>query len=134
MLSEWKKEWKEFQEAAPGRRFQQRYRDRRQETRPWVRVATVVLGAALVIVGAIMLVVPGPGLLAVGLGGGLIAREFRWAAVGLDWAEVLLRWLLREAWRFWKSASLGTRSLVVFAGVAVAAGAAYLTWTWLFRP
>jgi hypothetical protein len=133
VFREWKKDWKAFQKAPPGERFRRSYRDHKTESRLWARVATVALGLGLIVVGAIMLVIPGPGLLAVGLGGALIAREFRWAATALDWAEVTLRKGFRLGMRFWKSASVAVRSVVVVIGAAVAAGAAYVAWTWLIR-
>ena len=133
VLQRLKREWETFSEAPPGRRFQQRYQDRKGKTGGRSRFVTIALGLLLIVAGAIMLVIPGPGILVVGFGGALIAQEFRWAAVGLDWAELLLRWLLREARTSWKSASLATRGLVVVAAVTLAAGAAYLAWTLLIR-
>jgi hypothetical protein len=93
----------------------------------------VALGLALIVGGAILLVIPGPGLLVIAFGGALIAREFRWAAVALDWTEVELRKVARWARKFWKSASIAVKGLVVLGAACAAAGAAYLAWTWLFR-
>ncbi len=49
-----------------------------------------MVGLAVVAAGAAMLVLPGPGLLALALGFYLLALEF-------DWAERLLRWALNHA-------------------------------------
>jgi hypothetical protein len=133
VFKKWKKEWKTFQEAPAGERFQRRYRDRKQGGSAWVRIATIGLGLVLIVGGAILLVIPGPGLLVIAFGGALIAQEFRWAAAALDWTEVALRKGARRARRFWKSASIAVKGLVVAFAAGVAAGAAYLAWTWLFR-
>ena len=133
MSSRWGRDWKAFRDAPPGERFRRRHGNRKSAGPPLARILTVVLGLALVVGGAILLVIPGPGVLVIGFGGALIAQEFRWAAVALDWIEVQLRKALRFSRRFWKSASVAVRGLVVAAGVCVAAGAAYLAWTWLIR-
>ena len=99
----------------------------------WTRIASVVVGLVLVVGGAILLVIPGPGLLVIAFGGALIGQEFRWAAVALDWTEVALRKAARFGVRFWKSASVAVRAAVVSAAAIVAAGAGYLAWTWLLR-
>jgi uncharacterized protein (TIGR02611 family) len=45
-----------------------------------VRGLIVLAGFALLLVGALLLVLPGPGLLVIAAGLGLLAMEFRWAA------------------------------------------------------
>ena len=98
-----------------------------------MRVVSVVLGLVLVVGGAILLVIPGPGLLVIAFGGALIGQEFRWAAVALDWTEVGLRKAAHFGVRFWNSASIAVRALVVSVAGGLAAGAGYLAWTWLLR-
>ena len=133
MLEKWKRAWKAFEKAPSGQRFIRRYEARKRGGKAWTRVASVLLGLVLVVGGAILLVIPGPGLLVIAFGGALIGQEFRWAAVALDWTEVTLRKAVRFAVRFWKAASLAVRAAVVSAATLVAAGAAYLAWTWLLR-
>jgi uncharacterized protein (TIGR02611 family) len=54
--------------------------------RPFVvRVLIVVAGFLLLAAGALLLVLPGPGLLVIAAGLGLLALEFRWAASLRDW-------------------------------------------------
>lgn len=43
------------------------------------RVIVAVIGGTLVAIGAVLLVVPGPGLLAISVGLGVLALEFAWA-------------------------------------------------------
>jgi putative transmembrane protein PGPGW len=45
-----------------------------------VRVLIVLGGFALVALGALLLVLPGPGLLLIAAGLGMLSLEFRWAA------------------------------------------------------
>ncbi len=54
-------------------------------TRPWRalpvwlrRVVVAIVGGALVLVGVALLVLPGPGLVVIGLGVGVLAMEFAW--------------------------------------------------------
>ena len=133
MIKEWKKDWKAFEKAPPGQRFTRRYQARKTSGRPGSRIVTVIVGLILIVGGAILLVIPGPGLLVIAFGGALIGQEFRWAAVALDWAEVTLRKAVRFGLRFWKAASVAVRAAVVSAATLVAAGAGYLAWTWLLR-
>lgn len=53
-------------------------------------VATTVTGAVLLVAGLVMLVTPGPGLLAVAAGLAVLAREFAWARRLLDRVRVRL--------------------------------------------
>jgi uncharacterized protein (TIGR02611 family) len=56
--------------------------------RPLVHRALIVVGGfALVAAGALLLVLPGPGLLLIAAGLGMLSLEFRWAA-RLRWAVV----------------------------------------------
>ncbi len=63
------------------------------------RVFLIIAGFTLLLVGGIMLVTPGPGLLVIFLGLGLLAAEF-------VWARRLVDRLKREGGR-WKDAVLG---------------------------
>ncbi len=54
------------------------------------RGAVILAGFSLLIAGAILLVLPGPGLLVVALGLAILAREFWWARRLLDRARVVL--------------------------------------------
>jgi len=45
----------------------------------WTRVAAVAAGLALIVAGIPMLVLPGPGVVAILLGLSVLAGQFRWA-------------------------------------------------------
>jgi uncharacterized protein (TIGR02611 family) len=48
------------------------------------RVAVTVVGAALVLAGLAMLVLPGPGIIVVVIGFAVLGTEYAWAAAMLD--------------------------------------------------
>ena len=83
--------WDRFVHSRPGRRFQGRYRRKRQaKGSVWKRGALVCMGIALALAGMFFMAVPGPGIpiLAIGLAliaGGLDSRPWTslLAATGL---------------------------------------------------
>lgn len=80
--------WRELRRGEPGQRFQERYhRNRGADTGAgrWLRLGA---GAVLLVLGLLMLVTPGPGLVALAVGAALLAGEFRAIARFLDWAEL----------------------------------------------
>ena len=95
--------WKDLKQSRPGQRFQDLHHRRQAERNHWQTPLFVALGLALVIAGAIMLVIPGPGLLAIGVGLAIFARESSWMAKGLDAAEVAARPFVLKALERWKS-------------------------------
>jgi hypothetical protein len=88
-----------FWRNIPGERFQHRYWRHRGVNgvqRPMLaRVASLTLGAVLAVLGALMLVLPGPGILALAAAGALFASESLRIARALDWIELRVR----AAWR-----------------------------------
>ena len=87
-----KQHWREFKSDPPGSRFTRRYERHRRNHRGLLQSVLTIAGAMLAIVaGLIMLVLPGPGLLALLFAAGLIAEESLFAARWLDRAELWLR-------------------------------------------
>ncbi len=91
-----------------------------------VRLAVTAVGLAVIAIGIVLLPLPGPGWLIIFAGLGILATEYAWAGwllrhtrryVG-EWT----RWVLRQPWI--------VRALVGLAGMAVVAGALWLSW-WL---
>ncbi len=128
-----RKHWREFQEDEPGRRFRDRY-DRNQEKDRGRfdvgRLVNLTVGPVLVIVSVFFGWAPGPGMLTLFIGLGMVANEFRPAARFLDWGEVEVRRLWRVAEAVWSASSPGERGLIVLAltacVVAVVYGVYYL--------
>ncbi len=54
-------------------------KERHRERSALYRIALAVLGLAVVLAGIAMLVLPGPGLLAIAVGLSMLALEFAWA-------------------------------------------------------
>jgi len=77
--------WRAFRDAPAGTRFQRRYRRRLEHPSGWLRKVLVMLAAAgLVVLGLAMLVLPGPGLLALLVAAAPIAEESLLVARLLD--------------------------------------------------
>lgn len=86
-----------------------------------VRIVRIVAGVIVLIIGLALLVAPGPGLLAIALGLGLLAQDVPFAAKLLD--RVKARLPQDE------DGKLPTSTIVMMVVVGVAAGAASLWWT-----
>ena len=100
-----RKQWRHFKAMPSGRRFQTRYRMRGSDSGGVTRkVLMCGLGGLVVLAGVIMLVLPGPGMLAILVGATVIAEESLFAARVLDridlWATgVYTRWRARRTLR-----------------------------------
>ena len=93
MLAQWRKEWHWLRRQPPGERFQAFHQSRRE--RGQVGVATAVVASVLLLAGAVMLVIPGPGLLVMALACTLLAGQSPTLARRLDRLELRLRGLHR---------------------------------------
>jgi uncharacterized protein (TIGR02611 family) len=105
------------------------YRTRVRSTRAGrltLQVATAVVGAAVVIVGIILIPFPGPGWLIVLTGLAILAIEF-------VWAQRLLAFTRRQLQRWWQwvlRQNAFVRTLVALSGMAFVTGVVLLT-LWL---
>lgn len=64
-------------------------------------VVVSLIGGVLIIAGIVMLVTPGPGLLAIAAGLAVLAREFAWAHRVLEWVRSKMPWGdRRRSYRF----------------------------------
>ncbi|MGH8173247.1 MAG: PGPGW domain-containing protein [Rhodanobacteraceae bacterium] len=79
-----RKQWRVFRADPAGERFQRRYRRNKARAGLVRKFAIIGGGLALVVIGIALLVLPGPGLLLMLLGAGLIAEESQVAARLLD--------------------------------------------------
>jgi hypothetical protein len=96
-----KEEFAKLTASESGHRFRDRYRRTAGERHSLKRVVLIGFGVGLCIAGVLMLVFPGPGLVAILLGLGIMAGEVLLVARLLDWAEergrtvvapLLVRW------------------------------------------
>ncbi|MEO8889738.1 MAG: TIGR02611 family protein [Jatrophihabitantaceae bacterium] len=92
----------------------------------WVawRIAVTLAGAAVIVVGIVLLPLPGPGWLIIFAGLGILASEYAWARRLLHWMRAhVARWT-----RWAGGQSVLVRTLAGLAGLAVIAGVLYRSW------
>lgn len=88
------------------------------------RIVVSVLGLAIIVVGIILLPLPGPGWLIIFAGLGVLATEFSWAARLLRYARDQVR-----RWTDWvQHRSRPVQALIAFAFLVFAAGLGYAAW------
>ncbi|CAA9280312.1 MAG: FIG00998039: hypothetical protein [uncultured Corynebacteriales bacterium] len=82
-----------------------------------------VLGSLIMILGLVLVPLPGPGWLIVFLGLGILATEFAWAERLLDFGRATLK-----AWLHWLGRQhLAVRALISLATLGFVAGVVLLT-------
>ena len=83
-------------------RFMNKWRGRIRE-KPWLNVVyrgfITIIGAAVIIIGLILVPLPGPGWLIVFIGLTILGSEFHWARRFTSW----LRMQLAKFWAWWKA-------------------------------
>ena len=90
MLEKLKHQFHQLKASRPGRRFQDLH-ERRADSGKKRKLLMIGAGIVLLLAGVLMLVAPGPGLLAIAVGIGLIAQEIPSVARALDWLELRIR-------------------------------------------
>ena len=99
MAASLRRQWDHFAASSSGRRFEARYRLRRARRYGFLwRILISGAGVALMLAGLAMLVLPGPGILALIIGAALIAEESLVAARILDRMDAWVSGKLK-AWR-----------------------------------
>ena len=89
------------------------------------RIGVGVLGAAIMILGLVLVPLPGPGWLIVFVGLGILATEFAWAERLLDYGRAKFR-----SWLHWVGRQhLAVRALISVATLAFVAGVVLLALT-----
>lgn len=99
----WRHSWQLIRDRRPGVRFYETYVAHRKERASTAnRVIVVAVAVLFILLGIIALVAPGPGLVGIALGLGLISRESKRLARALDrieiyWRSVVLRFRRRRS-------------------------------------
>lgn len=126
MIGRLKRSWGRLRSDPPGERFERRY-DRHHEegTSALRRWGYIGLGVVVVAAGIFFLPAPGPGMVILALGAGLIAQEFRPIARALDWAELKIRPLVMWGRDVYQRASRLGRGLLAGFVVLLIAGAGF---------
>lgn len=103
MFDRLKKNWKKFLSVPAGTRFRRRYEAHRHQQGGLLRKLVVIgVGSLVVLLGIIMMVLPGPGVLVALLGAALIAEESLFVARALDRIDLWARGPIRR-WRRWRA-------------------------------
>lgn len=98
MFDSLKRDFKTLRSGTPGRRFRDFRRNKKQQRAgktPVARIATFVVGFALVVGGIVIGWVPGPGGFIALIGLAILSREIPGIATVLDMGELLLRGIFR---------------------------------------
>ena len=112
MIKRIKAYWAELQRGRPGSRFHEQYeRNQKKQKSPVGRALRISAGVLSILAGIFFLAVPGPGLLIIGLGAVLIARESGFAARFLDAMELRGRNLWKWARRRWRQLTKAGRAV-----------------------
>jgi len=104
----------------------QERRARHKERHHLIRVAAAIGGFLVVLLGIILIPLPGPGLLVVAVGLAVLALEFAWAEHLLE--RTVDR--LGEAGERVKRASPVGQAAVALVGVLAAAASLFVAYTW----
>jgi cytochrome c-type biogenesis protein CcmH/NrfG len=119
LLQRLKDNWHELARDKPGHRFQNRYRQRKKQGSNRGRFVKLAIAIALLIVGAVLLVIPGPGSVLIVLGAALLAEQSLTVARWFDRSEIWLRKLAAHLRRRWRSAGIAARCAVIFIALMV---------------
>ena len=114
MFNDLKRGWAAFKRGHPGSRFQDQHRRQRKEGETNIgRLLRIIAGTVIVLLGIFFLPAPGPGFVIIALGGALLAREFKLAAIVLDRLEVrgraIFKWARKRLQRLDKARRSATR-------------------------
>jgi hypothetical protein len=131
MLAQLRKSWRVFRGAPPGERFERLHESR--EAIGWKSYLPTIVGVLLLLGGIVLLFIPGPGLLLIAFGAGLVARQSLSLARMLDRLELQLRRLARNLRRLWKGASTGARAAFLAGCLICAGGVGYLGYLLLWK-
>jgi hypothetical protein len=133
LIGKAKRSWQLFKRSKPGDRFQVRYYRRKQSgAGRFSRIFNVVVGSILVVVSTFFGWAPGPGMVTLVIGLGMVGGEFLTVARFLDWAEVWLRKVARLAKRIWTSSPPVGKALIVLVILVCVAALGYGAYSLIF--
>lgn len=126
--------WKTLTHGHPGRRFEDRYEagKKARSNTDWgnriVRLLRLVLAMVAVLVGVVLVFIPGPAIVFFFLAGSLLAAESRGVARFLDWSELRLRAIWGWSRRHWEKLPQWGRVAFAAAVACLSALSAYASY------
>lgn len=102
-MKRWIKGLKALRRGRPGYRFQEWHRAHRHRVDGWGRILTIFLGLLLVLMGLVLMAMPGPGLLVALLGLTLLGSTSLTVARALDRAELWLGPAWKRLQHWWRN-------------------------------
>lgn len=131
-----KDDLRQLKGGEPGSRFCDFYDFRQLHRRPGfspARIVTIAIGLVLVVGGAAIGWLPGPGGFVAIFGLALLAQEFRPMAVALDWIEPQLRAIWNSLVRIWQRMSATSRVALALTVLLTSASMGYAAYAMLLR-
>ena len=125
-----KREWRDFRDDPPGKRFKN-HRDRMQQRSRWHSVGALIAGVVLFAGGVVLLFMPGPGLLFIAFGLALIGSHSKRLSDQLDRVEPRIRVVIRRVRRHWKRLPANAKTSLVVAGALLLAAGGLGMWQML---
>ncbi len=127
--------WHDIKRGRPGRRFRDRFEKSRRATGkkagPGRRALFLAVGVAALAIGVVLVVIPGPAIPFLFLGGALLATESRIIAGFMDWAEVRLRAVAGWVGLRWRRLPKAVRAVLLVLGAGASAASAYFLFQWM---
>ncbi|MBA3503156.1 MAG: PGPGW domain-containing protein [Myxococcota bacterium] len=122
-----KQEWRILKHDRPGKRFEN-HRRRMQKQATWKKVLRGIGGVALIGVGIVFCVLPGPGTLGIVLGLALLGGMSKTIAGWMDRIEPKMRRGLEHLRRFWQALSKPKKALLITVTTIVVAMGVVVVW------
>src|SRR3954452_13135603 len=123
MLERAKRTWRELKGSPAGHRFEmhhRRERERRGGSSPPRRAISLVAAIAALVIGIVLVFIPGPAILFFAVAAALLATQSLAVARALDWMELEGRaaWRALRRW-YGRRSSAGKMSLLIGIGCAI---------------
>jgi hypothetical protein len=126
-IAELKLEWRRIKHDRPGERFEN-HRRRLQKQATWKKALQAFAGIALIGVGIVFCVLPGPGSLGIVLGLALLGGMSKTIARTMDRIEPKMRRGLEHMRRFWQALSKPRKALLIAVATIVVAMGVVVVW------
>jgi len=137
MIEKLKNEWQQFKHDEPGKRFQNSYHRRQEESQgrlSGMKLFNILGGLVIVVAGLALVPLPGPGSAIIIVGLGMLGSEFLPVARFLDATEFKVRAAVQESKAFWAKSSGGVKAIISLIALSCLAGAGYGIYDFFFVP